>query len=293
MLDRFSLRQQARCIVAAALGRARAARRGARVMLRDPQRHRLVAALEVGADGAGDHHEQIFVRRAHTEERLGREHEGAQIQAAVVAGDPGEVRLHQLVDGLEKQVFRQFGHGKARSRRIETAGVLLRAEQGNAAVVAPIGLQTFENLLAVVQHRRGGIERDRLAGAQLRILPSAVPGPADRHHVVGEHAPEPRILEQSGTHVGGDGCRVWADGKREFLRSAHMPKFRKSFRETGNPLWFRSQLHRSHHGIAAAASISEARPGARYVAMQQSGLDNWSRRFPPSRDFLLRRRRQA
>src|SRR3546814_8232069 len=67
--DRFLLRDQARGIVAAAFGGAGAARRGARIILRHPERHRGGTRLEIIADRRGDDEEMIFGRsEEHTSE---------------------------------------------------------------------------------------------------------------------------------------------------------------------------------------------------------------------------------
>src|SRR5262249_43544240 len=87
--DGLGLGDQAGGVVAAALGGAGAAGRGAGVVVGDPQRDRLHAALEVRAGGRGDDDVGVFGRRLDAEEDLGGIHEGAQVEAgAVLAGDP-------------------------------------------------------------------------------------------------------------------------------------------------------------------------------------------------------------
>ena len=49
-----------------------------------------------------------------------------------------------------------------------------------------VGLQPLEDLLPVVQHHRGRVERERAVGHHRRVVPPRVRRPADRHHVVGE-----------------------------------------------------------------------------------------------------------
>src|SRR3546814_1047491 len=48
----------------------------------------------------------------------------------------------------------------------------------------------LENLLRIVEHRGGGIERQRAARHHLRIVPARPLLVADRDHVIGEDAPE-------------------------------------------------------------------------------------------------------
>src|SRR3546814_18095448 len=83
--DRLALRDEARGIVAAAFGGAGAARRGAGIILRHPERHRGRARLEIIADRRGDDEEMILGRRLHPQEHLARIHEGAQIERAALA----------------------------------------------------------------------------------------------------------------------------------------------------------------------------------------------------------------
>jgi len=67
LLDRLGLREQARGVVAAALGRPGAAFGRARVSVAQPDGDGLRPALEIGADGAGDQEEETFVRWADAE----------------------------------------------------------------------------------------------------------------------------------------------------------------------------------------------------------------------------------
>ena len=60
MLDRLGLRAQAGGVIAAAFDGAGAAGRGARVVLRHPDRDGAGAALEIGADRRGDDGEDVF-----------------------------------------------------------------------------------------------------------------------------------------------------------------------------------------------------------------------------------------
>ena len=134
--DRLGLGDEARGVIAAAFGGARAAGRGAGVVVREPDADRLLAALEIGADRRGDHHEPIFRRRADAEKGLAREHEGAQVEAAVAARDPFDVDLHQFLDRAQERRLGQHGHRQPLGRSLETARVLLGTEQRDAAVAA-------------------------------------------------------------------------------------------------------------------------------------------------------------
>ena len=208
MARRLGLRLQAGGVVAAALGGARAAGSRARVILRDPHRHRGCIGLEIGPDRRGDDDEQVVRRGLHAEEDLVGEHERPDVEAAVAVRDPGAVDLHELVDSLEEHVLRQDRHGEALGRLLEAAGILQRAEQRRAAVGGAVGLQPLEDLLRVVQDRRGRIHRDRRARLDLGVIPALGLMIADGDHVVGEDPAEARILEQFRALLGGDRRRM-------------------------------------------------------------------------------------
>src|ERR1700720_2550915 len=83
-------------------------------------------------------------------------------------------------------------------RLLETPRVCLGAEHHGAAVGDAVGLQTFEDLLAIVQHRGGRIHRDGDAGGDLGIVPALALAVADRDHVVSEDAAEAGIPQDGG-----------------------------------------------------------------------------------------------
>ena len=207
--DRLGLREQAGRIVAAALGGAGAALRGAGVLLADPDRHGRRAALEIRADRRGEHHVEIFRRRLHAEKHFGREHERAQVQrTAVAVGDPVGVGLHQPLDRFDEQVFGKFGHRQTPRRILEAARVSLGTEQRGAAVGESIRLHPLEDLLRVMQHRRRRIDRQRRARGDPRVVPALGVAIADHRHVIGEDAPESGIDQPLCPLVRLDRCRV-------------------------------------------------------------------------------------
>ena len=219
--DRLGLGDEARGVIAAAFGGAGAAGRGAGVVGREPDADRLLAALEIGADGRGDHHEPIFRRRADAEKGLVGEHERAQVEAAVAARDPFDVGLHQLLDGAQERRLGQHRHRQALGGGLEAAGVLLGAEQGDAAVLETIGLEALENLLGVVQHGARRIEDERLARPELRVAPAALLRPADGRHVIGEDSAEAGILEHRRPDARRDRRRMGATGENGAALGVH------------------------------------------------------------------------
>ena len=58
-----------------------------------------------------------------------------------------------------------------------------------------VGLEALEDLLAVVQHSGGRVERDWTVGLNARTVPPTAGRPADVDHVVGEVLAEARVGE--------------------------------------------------------------------------------------------------
>ena len=193
----FGLGEQAGGVVAGALGLAGAARRRPDVVIGDPHRHRTQLAGEVAVDRGGDQHEQVFIGRAHTEHRLGGDHERPQVEAlAHLRGHPGGVDVDQRLHRAEEGLGRQSGHGQAPGRGGEPGGIGLGAEQRDATAGLPVGLEALEDRLPVVQDHRHRVQLQWAVGPDQTPLPAAGPGPADGHHVVGVHPAEPRRLHQ-------------------------------------------------------------------------------------------------
>src|ERR1700682_6066049 len=193
--DGLGLRAPARGGNSAAFDGAGAADRGARVVLRHPDRHGRRPALEIGADRRGDDGEDVFRRRLHAEEDLARDHEGPQVETALAAWYPGAVDAHELLDRFDEHGLGQRRHGHALSRIVEATGIGVGTEQGHAAVVARVGLEAFENLLRVVQDGWGRIEREIRAGFDARAMPALRLIVADQSHVIGENPAEAGVHE--------------------------------------------------------------------------------------------------
>src|SRR5439155_14959220 len=98
VINRLGLRTKARGVIAAAFDGAGAADRGARVVVRHPDRHGRRPALEIGADRRGNDGEDVFRGRLHAEKDLARNHKGPQVETALPARYPGAVDRHELLD---------------------------------------------------------------------------------------------------------------------------------------------------------------------------------------------------
>ena len=195
--QRLALRNEAGGIVAAALGRARAAGRRARIFA-DPDRHRRRARLEIVARRAGDDDVAVPLGGPHAEERLGRDHERTEIERAALDGrEPVAVGGDKLTDRFDEQVLGQFWHGEPPGRCGKPRRVRLGPEQGKPAICLAIGLEPLEDFLRIVEHGRCRIEAERLARANLRAVPAATLFPLDRDHMVRKGGAKARIGKNS------------------------------------------------------------------------------------------------
>ena len=130
-------------------------------------------------------------RRLDAEEDLAGDHERPQIEAAFAARDPGAVDAHELLDASTNT---SSGSGAIAMRSAEfrkRRGIGVGAEQVDAAIVALVGLEALENLLRVMQHGRGRIEREIRARFDARVVPALRLVVADDGHMVGEQRPKP------------------------------------------------------------------------------------------------------
>ena len=82
------------------------------------------------------------------------------------------VDAHELLDGFDEHGLGQRRHRHALGRIPEASRIGVGAEQVHAAVVTLVGLETFENLLRVVQDGGRRIEREVGAGFDPRAVPA-------------------------------------------------------------------------------------------------------------------------
>ena len=163
-------------VVARALGLAGAAGRRAGVLGRQPDRHRLDAAREVRAGGRGD--EQVGVAFA------GRTPEPTSVEImngrrySDWSGSSGTQALSTSTSARSDSMNSSSGSSAIASRLRgvgEPRGVRVGPERRDRAVGLAVGLEPFEDLLAVVQRRRRRVERERTVG---QTCPSPQPSSA-------------------------------------------------------------------------------------------------------------------
>ena len=124
------------------------------VKVRDLERDRLCAALEVRADRCNEDAELVLCCRLDADDCVGTEHIGADVEgrAGAVGRYPRGVRLDDCLDSFDKTVFREYRHLKTSRGVSHSRCVEVRAEADDVAVFCRISLQTFENSLRVLQN---------------------------------------------------------------------------------------------------------------------------------------------
>ncbi|WP_345774900.1 hypothetical protein [Sinorhizobium prairiense] len=130
---------------------------------------------------------------------------------------------------MDEQLLRQRRHCEPKRGIAETARIGVGAKQRGASVGQAIRLHALEDLLGVMQHECRRIEIERLSRADLRIVPAAALGIADRRHVIGEHAPEARIGKQRIALAGRHSGRVLLEQESLLTATGHLssaPSFR-------------------------------------------------------------------
>ena len=147
---------------------------------------------------------------ANTQERLGCDHEGAEVEGLTVAGGyPCFVCLDELAQGFDEGLFGQHGQGEAACGVREACRILFGTEGPHGTVSVTVALDAFEDFLAVVEHGCCGVEDERAVGANSCVVPGAtglvVAFPVDGDHVVGEVVTEAGVCKDFGAAFGGGG----------------------------------------------------------------------------------------
>ena len=106
---------------------------------------------------------------------------------------PLVLQADQLGNRLDVLFRVHLGHGHPCGRAIEAGGVLPWPEQVDLPVRPPIRLETFEDLLAVVEDHGGGIQDQRSVGADPGVVPPLFRGVALGEHAVAEVAAEAQV----------------------------------------------------------------------------------------------------
>ncbi|MCY1177779.1 hypothetical protein D9M73_181030 [compost metagenome] len=166
---------QAGGIVATDLGGTGALWRGA-VVAGNLEVVRGQATLEVGADRDAEDREDELGGGTHADVVTHADHERAQVQRAAGAVRRNETLVgadHGLA-GFDELLGVDLRHQQTGATALHAQGVLVRAEQVDRAVLATVGLQAFEALLAVVQGRGAFTDVQYVVFGQGALVPLAI-----------------------------------------------------------------------------------------------------------------------
>ena len=195
---------------------------------------------KIGTGGAGDDEEADLVGGPHTKERLSGNHERAKVKTRfrrgrhprTVDGDDLTQRLDEVLNRQRREGFNTTEKNGALADRhpgkfivnsrfeprggaLHASGVGLRPKAPDGAVLVTVRLHTLENLLRVVQHRSRGVQLQRTVRTHCCVVPTAIAGPGDFHHVVGEVNAESGVgqnrLALSVSHRRGGGGHIEAE----------------------------------------------------------------------------------
>ena len=143
-------------VVADRLHPARAARGGAVEIIRDLQRDRPEAALEVGPHRGDVDQERVLGCGCHTEDCAAAHQQRPDVERALAhGGDPAAVLEHGLADRVEEHLLRDDRHPEALRAVLHATRVPLGPEHDDAAVGCALRLQALEQALAVVENPSG------------------------------------------------------------------------------------------------------------------------------------------
>ncbi len=175
---------------------------------------------EIRADGARHHDEAETIGGANEESVVHAEVGWPDIEGAAFAmGDPIAIEADEFLDAFEEERLWNFGHGQARGGAIQTREIFARPKERDSSRRA-MGLEAFENGLAVMKRSKRGGKGDRAEWNNLGLLPG-VGFPISGQHVVAEGGAELRIFSQGFRETrlrdsrDGDRCGHRASQKKE------------------------------------------------------------------------------
>ena len=168
--------------------------RSSAVVLGDGQLHGRVATLEVRADRRDEDAELILVSRLHANDIARGDHERADVERGARAErrNPVGVSRDDLLDGIDELVDRERRHDEALSGVVHALGVQVGTEAHNRTIFGRVGLQAFENLLAVMEDAGVLAEREGMILGQATLFPCAVLVIAHVAVIAG-HVVEPKV----------------------------------------------------------------------------------------------------
>ena len=120
-------------------------------------------------------------------------------------GHPVLVHFHQGLDRLDEVVHGNLGNAHPVGGVLHALGVAVGAEQLDGVVRGPVGLQTLENLLGIVEDHAGGVQGEGLIGDDAGVMPALVRGVVHDKHMIREDLAEAQLALVRGFGLGAGG----------------------------------------------------------------------------------------
>ena len=180
------LRDQGSSVVAAALGKAGAARAGTGVLVLNEDLDRVDAGGVVRTYRRTYDDELVGAGGADAEVRLGSDDERTDVQAgALCVRNPVLIEGNDRLDSLYEILDRQARQAHAVVGVDHALCVLVRAEQLDGAVRGAVCLQTLEGFHSVMQDHSCGIQLERLIGYDAGVVPAVFLIVVNNQHMIG------------------------------------------------------------------------------------------------------------
>ena len=181
-------------IVAAALGEAGQAGGGTDVLILNVDADGVDALGVVSTGGSTDDAEDIVLGSVHAQTHIICKNEGTDVQGSTIGvGHPVALHIHQSLNSLHKILFRDLGDAQTVGGILETLCVAIRAEQLNGVIRGAVSLHALKDLLRIVEHHRGRVQREGCIGDDAGIVPALALGIIHHKHVVGKFLAEAQL----------------------------------------------------------------------------------------------------
>lgn len=108
-------------------------------------------------------------------------------------GHPVALHIHQSLNSLHKILFRDLGDAQTVGGILETLCVAIRAEQLNGVIRGAVSLHALKDLLRIVEHHRGRVQREGCIRDDAGIVPALALGIIHHKHVVGKFLAEAQL----------------------------------------------------------------------------------------------------
>ena len=146
------------------------------VVLGDAQLDRLQTALEVRTDRRDQDAEGVLRSGGNSDDLARTDHERTHIKRSTRTKrrHPSGVRTHNGLHGLDELVLREARHLETLGGGEHALGIHVGAEADDRAVFGGVGLQTLEDLLAIVENARALGKVQVVIGGQATLVPFAI-----------------------------------------------------------------------------------------------------------------------